>query len=56
MLRKTEVLGFLTEDAREAIVNKKEEIFIYYTGHSVKGTGDWVTKNPGENISILEVF
>ena len=47
LLRKSETLSALTDSAREAILNKKEELCIYFTGHSVKGTGDWVTSEKG---------
>ena len=34
----------------------KLEFWVYFTGHGVKGTGDWITEVEGENVSCAEVL
>ena len=49
----------------EAVRNNAEALFIYYTGHGCKNTGNWVTAKPPNkkifkqsewNIKLVEVF
>ena len=62
---KPQIMADIRRSCEQSVKYEAEQLFIYYTGHGCKNTGNWVTaKPPGKkilkssewNIKIEEVF